>query len=47
MLAVETLVLPSEMVAESVVNNVQKKNFDSESQENEFVYTIVVALALG
>jgi len=45
-LFVDTLVLPSEMVAESVVNNIQSNSFDSDSSNVEYSFQILVALSL-
>ena len=39
--------LPSEMVAESVVNNIQSNSFDSDSSNVEYSFQILVALSLG
>ena len=46
-LLVDTLVLPSEMVAESVVNNIQSNSFDSVPSNVEYSFQILVALSLG
>ena len=46
-LSVETLVLPSEMVAESVVDSIQTNNFDVEDDGSSSLIQAVLALSLG
>ena len=46
-LSVETLVLPSEMVAESVVDSIQTNNFDVEDDDSSSLIQAVLALSLG
>ena len=46
-MSVETLVLPSEMVAESVVNSIQTNTFDAHEDDASFVIQATLALSLG
>ena len=41
------MVLPSEMVAESVVNNIQSNSFDADSSNTEFTFQILMAFLSG
>ena len=47
-LSVETLALPSEMVAESVVNNIQTGGGrDNSRGDDELILQLVIALSVG
>ena len=46
-LSVETLGLPAEMVAESVVDSIQTNNFDVEDDGSSSLIQAVLALSLG
>ena len=43
----ETLGLPAEMVAESVVDSIQTNNFDVEDDDSSSLIQAVLALSLG
>lgn len=43
----ETLVLPAEMVAESVVNSIQTNNFEADEEDMNPLIQTILALALG
>ena len=46
-LSVETLGLPAEMVAESVVDSIQTNNFDAEDDGSSSLIQAVLSLSLG
>ena len=47
-MSVETLVLPAEMVAESVVNSIQTNNLDAdEDVSNPLIQAILALISLG
>ena len=46
-LSVETLGLPAEMVAESVVDSIQTNNFDAEDDGSSSLIPAVLASSLG
>ena len=47
-MSVETLVLPAEMVAESVVNSIQTNNLDAdEDDSNPLIQAILALISLG
>ena len=43
----ETLALPSEMVAESVVNNIQSGTRDNSAGDDHLILQLVIVLTLG